>query len=102
VENYDEVVVRKLIKDLSDYLASIQQKESQVSVPDTRLATPRAVTTVTDALYISALQRPRNDKDFSSFRVGFGNPERKGSEPNRLSGTERGTKPAAPPQRRAG
>jgi mono/diheme cytochrome c family protein len=28
MENYDEVAVRKRIKDLSDYLASIQQKES--------------------------------------------------------------------------
>lgn len=28
MENYDEVAVRKRIKDLSDYLASLQQKES--------------------------------------------------------------------------
>jgi mono/diheme cytochrome c family protein len=28
IDNYDEVVVRKRIKDLSDYLASLQQKES--------------------------------------------------------------------------
>src|SRR6516162_8478435 len=28
MENYDEIAVRKRIKDLSDYLASLQQKES--------------------------------------------------------------------------
>ena len=28
MDNYDEVAVRKRIKDLSDYLASLQQKES--------------------------------------------------------------------------
>jgi len=28
MENYDEVAVRKRIKDLSDYLASLQEKES--------------------------------------------------------------------------
>jgi len=28
MENYDEAAVRKRIKDLSDYLASLQQKES--------------------------------------------------------------------------
>jgi len=28
LDNYDEVAVRKRIKDLSDYLASLQQKES--------------------------------------------------------------------------
>jgi hypothetical protein len=28
MDNYDEVAVRKRIKELSDYLASLQQKES--------------------------------------------------------------------------
>ena len=40
VENYDEVAVRKRVKDLSDYLASLQQKESWLNVPGTRLTSP--------------------------------------------------------------
>jgi hypothetical protein len=39
MENYDEVAARKRIKGLSDYLASLQQKESWVSAPGTRQAT---------------------------------------------------------------